>query len=204
MIIGPKYKICKRLGNGVFEKCQTQKYALSEERRNRSRGRGRRPKALSDYAKRLIEKQKVRFSYGLSEKQLSAYAREAMSQRNIEPATHLYELLESRLDSIAYRSGLATTRRFARQLVSHGHVSVNDRRVTIPSFQVRTGDTFAVREGSRTKALFAAAQERLLEQTLPHWLTFDSGKLVGTVTATPTFEATDLFDLKLVLEFYSK
>src|SRR3990167_4336783 len=114
MRIGPKYKICKRLGSSVFEKCQTQKFMLSEERRNKSKGRtGRRPRALSDYGRQLLEKQKMRYTYGLSEKQLSRYVKAAFALK--DPVSALYRALELRADNAVYRAGLAPTRRASSQ-----------------------------------------------------------------------------------------
>lgn len=200
MKVGPRYKICKRLGADVFEKCQTQQYALSEARRGRA-VKGRRS-PLSDFGKQLLEKQKVRFTYGLGERQLSRYVKGANAKENASRA--LYETLESRLDNVVFRLGLASTRRFARQLVSHGHITINGRKITIPSFHVSVNDTIAVREGSREKTPFTALDERLAEHTLPQWLAFDYKTLNGRVGAQPQFEegAQTPFDLGTVLEFY--
>ena len=112
MKIGPKFKIAKRLGAPIFEKTQTQKFALSEARGGKTRQR--RPGAMSDYKRQLIEKQKMRFSYGISEKQLRKYVDEAVSKSH-QPIGLLMTRLESRLDNVAYRLGLAKTRQMARQ-----------------------------------------------------------------------------------------
>ena len=114
MIIGPKYKIAKRLGAPIFEKTQTQKFALSEARAGRNKSK--RAGMSSDYKRQLIEKQKMRFSYGISEKQLSRYVKEAFAQGH-QPITQLIARLESRLDNVVYRLGFAQTRRLARQMV---------------------------------------------------------------------------------------
>src|SRR3989344_4390397 len=132
MIIGPRYKICKRLGSGVFEKCQTQKFQLSEARRGAKRRTGRKPRTLSDFGRQLLEKQKVRYAYGVPERQLARYTREAVEGTG-DPTVSLLSRLETRLDNVVYRLGLAPTRLAARQLVSHGHIAVGERRVTIPS-----------------------------------------------------------------------
>lgn len=203
MIIGPKYKIAKRLGAAIFEKTQTQKFALSEARSGRVK-KGRRPGAMSDYKRQLIEKQKMRFSYGVSEKQLSNYVKESFAKGH-QPIAELIGRLESRLDNVVYRLGIAKTRRLARQLVSHGHIMMNGRRLNIPSHKVRIGDVITVREQSQQSPLFLALNESLLTYTAPAWLELDIKKLGGTKKAEPTYEPTEtLFDPQLVLEYYSR
>lgn len=202
MIIGPKYKIAKRLGAPIFEKTQTQKFALSEARRGKTRAR--RPGAMSDYKRQLIEKQKMRFTYGISEKQLRRYVDEAIAKSE-QPILMLIGRLESRLDSVVYRLGLAKTRRFARQMVSHGHITVNGKRFTIPSHKVAVGDTIAVREGSKGSGLFSTLSEDHVAQGIPAWLSFDLKKLSGEKKAEPAYEPSEtLFDPELVLEYYSR
>ena len=204
MKTGPKYKICKRLGSSVFEKCQTQKFLLAEERRGRVRGRSR-PRALSDYGKQLIEKQKVRFTYGLAEKQLARYVKESMSQKILGPDQVLIKKLESRLDNTIYRAGLASTRSLARQIASHGHITVNGKKVTIPSYSLVEGDIISVREGSRSKKLFENLSEKLKEHQSPTWISFDPKKMEGLITETPADDMTQLpFNLSTVLEYYSR
>lgn len=205
MKIGPKYKIAKRLGASVFEKTQTQKFAIAQERgsmggRGRKRGRG-----PTEYGKQLLEKQKVRITYGLTERQFSRYVREAMESAQGNPADRLHETVETRLDNVVYRLGLASTRRAARQMVSHGHITVNGRKTTIPSRQVFIDDSIAVREGSRPRALFENFGERFAERPLASWLTFDPKAMQGGITQLPTTESADpAGDLSSVLSFYSR
>jgi len=200
MKIGPKFKIAKRLGAPIFEKTQTQKFALSEARGGRIKKRSTPP---SDYKKQLIEKQKMRFSYGISEKQLRRYVDEAMTKSH-QPIALLIERLESRLDNVVYRLGLAKTRRFARQLVSHGHIVVNGKRMTIPSHKVRVGDIISVREGSRQTGPFVNIAETH-EGSVPTWLKLDIKKLEASKVAEPTYVAAEtLFDPEQVLEYYSR
>lgn len=202
MIIGPKYKIAKRLGAPIFEKTQTQKFALSEARTARTKSR--RPGMMSDYKKQLIEKQKMRFGYGISEKQLSRYVHEAFEEGR-KPISTLIARLESRLDNVVYRLGLAKSRRLARQLVSHGHVCVNGRRLNIPSHKVAIGDTVSIREQSKQSPLFVTLSESLASHTAPHWLTLDAKALSGKKGAEPTYEPSEtLFDAQQVLEYYSR
>lgn len=202
MIIGPKYKIAKRLGAPVFEKTQTQKFALSEARS--ARNKTRRPGMMSDYKKQLIEKQKMRFGYGISEKQLSIYVHEAFEQGN-QPISSLIARLESRLDNVVFRLGLAKSRRLARQIVSHGHIHVNGRRLNIPSYKVRIGDVISVREQSKQSPLFVTLSEAIASHTAPHWLLLNAKELSGEKKAEPTYEPSEtLFDPQQVLEYYSR
>ncbi|MFW6209872.1 MAG: 30S ribosomal protein S4 [Patescibacteria group bacterium] len=203
MKIGPKFKIAKRLGAPIFEKTQSQKFELSVARSQNNRRGGRRGQ-ISDYKRQLTEKQKMRYTYGLAERQLRRYVDEAM-ERSTQPVSVLMERLESRLDNVAYRLGLAKTRRLARQMVSHGHICVNGRKYTIPSHRVRIGDVISVREGSRDCGLFTDFADRHETASVPSWLKFDSKKLTGEVTARPVYDPTEfLFDPEQVLEYYSR
>ncbi len=202
MKIGPKFKIAKRLGAPIFEKTQTQKFALSEARGGRMKKR--RPGAMSDYKRQLIEKQKMRFTYGISEKQLRRYVTEAMSKSH-QPIALLFARLENRLDNVVYRAGLAKTRQMARQMVAHGHITVNGRKLTIPSHKMKVNDEFSVREGSKKAVLFLNFAETHEAAGVPSWMTFDAKKLTGTVTGVPTYEPSQtLFDPEQVLEYYSR
>ncbi len=201
MKIGAKYKMCRRLGSGVFEKCQTQKYTQSETKKTRSTGK--RPKQLSDYGRQLIEKQKVRFSYGVSERQLGTYVEKATHVKGMTVTDKLYELLETRLDNVVYRLGFAPTRRFARQLVSHGHFTVNGTKVTIPSLEVRVGDVIAVREGSRKSVIFQDMGPKMKTYTWPQWLKFTPESLQAEIAGKPKNDE-QFLQLDTVLEFYSR
>lgn len=203
MKIGPKFKIAKRLGAPIFEKTQSQKFELSVARTANQR-RGRRRGQMSDYKRQLIEKQKMRFTYGISEKQLRRYVDEAV-EKSTQPVALLMERLESRLDNVIYRLGLAKTRRLARQIASHGHVLVNGKRMTIPSHKVAVGDTITIREGSRQSALFVELAEKHEITAVPSWLQFDAKKLTGTVQSVPVVESSELlFDPEQVMEYYSR
>lgn len=205
MKVASKYKICKRLGSSVYEKCQTQKYMLSEARSAKNRKRGRGPRQLSDYGRQLLEKQRMRFTYGVSEKQFAHYVEEAVRARSADPRALLVCHLELRLDNVVYRAGLAKTRRLARQLVSHGHVTVGGRKVTIPSYRMQVGEQFAVREGSRNKTYFEDLKNQYDIAGLPEWISFDVQKMAGEVKSNPTLENTELqSDLTEVLAFYSR
>lgn len=201
MKIGPKYKIAKRLGAPIFEKTQTAKFALSQAKQGRVRKRGG---MASDYKKQLIEKQKMRFTYGISEKQLSRYVSEATTG-STQPIAVLLERLESRLDNVVYRLGLAKTRRFARQIVNHGHIYVNGRRLDIPSHKVTPNDVITVREGSKATGIFTLLADTHEATSVPSWLAFDLKNMSGTVKSQPVYQMTDfMFDPEQVLEYYSR
>ncbi len=189
------------MGAGVYDKCQTAKFSASS---GKFAGPGaRRPKALSEYGAQLIEKQKVRFSYGITERQLSNYVKKASQIKGAGTTEKFYEELESRLDNVVYRMGLAPSRRAARQMVSHGHFIVNSHRVTVPSYEVKPEDVIKVREGSKAKKIFENLTERLKEYNPPSWLSFDVSKMEGNILAKPKNTET-FFDLNAVLEFYSR
>lgn len=202
MISGPKYKICRRLGSAIFEKCQTQKFVVSEGR-HANKKRGKKPKAPSAFGLQLIEKQKIRFSYGVSEKQFSNYVKAAMEKKGAGAAESLFDRLENRLDNVIYRLGIANTRALARQMVSHGHITVNGVRTRVPSYAVRVNDVVAIREGSKARTLFSDTAKRLEKYNYPAWLSFDVKSLQGVVTGRPK-NTEGNFDINTVLEFYSR
>jgi len=198
--IKSKYKVCKRLGAGVFEQCQTQRYTLSEARAEKTKSR----KKVSDYGLQLTEKQKVRYTYGLSERQFARYVKEAIAAKGTDNIATLYRTLEMRLDNVAYRLGLAPTRRAARQMVSHGHILVNGRRMTVPSHRVAIGDALAVREGSKSSVLFTVAEDAEI-RPLPVWATFDRTSWTGSITAEPKYQSGEsLLNFQVVFEYYSR
>ncbi len=196
-----KYKMCRRLGVGVYEKCQTQKYTQSEMKKTKSSTK--RPKQLSDYGRQLIEKQKVRFSYGLSEKQMGNYVEKANATKGVIVTDKLFELLETRLDNVVYRLGFANSRRFARQMVSHGHFTVNGTKATIPSLEVRIGDKIAVREGSKGSAMFTEFATKAKTSSWPAWLKLTPDTLSAEISAKPKNDE-QFLQFDTVLEFYSR
>ncbi len=202
MIIGPKFKIAKRLGAPIFAKTQTQKFALSQAKGGRNLKR--RPGQMSDYKKQLIEKQKMRFTYGISEKQLRRYVDEALA-KGTQPIAQLIARLESRLDNVVFRAGLAKTRQMSRQMVSHGHIIVNNKKLKVPSHKVKIEDVITVREGSKSTLLFENFVENHEPAGVAPWLTFDAKKLECKVKALPTYEPSEtLFDPEQVFEYYSR
>ncbi len=200
MQIGPKYKIARRLGAPVFEKTQTAKYGISLARKEKTT-KFKRQK--SEFGQSLNEKQKARFSYGLSEKQFRSYVDKAAKAAN--PTQKLFTLLETRLDNVLYRSGLAKTRSAARQIASHGHSLVNGRRVTVPSILLGEGDMIGIREGSAQSPLFGEVAERMKGQAAPAWIAVDAEKREAKVVGEPVYNKTEqVFDLGVVMEFYNR
>ena len=204
MIHGPKYKIARKLGAPVFEKTQSQKYARSAERRAKNKKSF--SKAKSEYGFQHNEKQKARMVYGISEKQFSNYVKTAVEKKASRAVGAIYESLELRLDNAIARLGLSPTRLGARQMVSHGHVTIAGKRVTIPSYKLSIGDVIGIRPGSISKALFSSFDERFKTITVPSWLSFDPQTKTATVVALPKLEqpSETLFDLGAVVEFYSR
>lgn len=203
MKTGRRYKIAKRLGASVFEKAQTQKFALSEARSSKIKkgGRGGR----SEYGKQMLEKQKVRITYGITERQFRSYVNKALASHGVNPVEQLHDLLERRLDNVAYRLGLAPTRRAARQMVAHGHLTVNGKRVRVPSYVVELTDRIAVRAGSKEHGFLTNFNEKFMDRTLPSWLTWNPKAQEGGVAEHPTPTATEpAGDLSSVLSFYTR
>jgi len=200
MIFGPKYKIARRLGANIFEKTQTQKFAARQERKA---GKGPyRPKG--EYAVAMLEKQKVRFSYGVGERQFKKYVNESLAKKGATVQA-LFERLETRLDNVVYRLGLASTRQGARQMTAHGHILVNGKRTNVPSQTISMGDKVSIRLASQKKPLFAATDEKMKKVALPSWISYDADKKVATIEGMPKYSPKDhLFNLGQVIEFYSR
>ena len=196
-----QFKIARRLGSPIFSKCDNPKFSITKKTYGK---RGFRQQ--SEYGLQLLEKQKVRYIYGLREKQFSNYIKSAMTKKGVKVTDELFKLLELRLDNVVYRLGLAKTRRFARQIVSHGHILVNGRKVTIPSYSVKKGDVLGVRKGSEDKVLFLNLSERLKDYKTPNWLVFNEKKKEGKIEGEPKISDDSglVFDLTSVIEFYSR
>ena len=202
MQIGPRYKKARYLGTPVFRKTQTQKYAMRSQAKKPMAGKRRSNK--SEYGRQLLEKQKARYSYGVSSGQFSKYVRKAL-QSSGDNAKNLIRLLEGRLDNVVVRSGFAPSRSAARQMVSHGHILVDGKRVNIPSYSVSLGEKIGIREGSKNKAIFGKLAEELKNTKAPAWLLVDADAREIKVAGEPVAEQSDLlFDVRSVLEFYTR
>ena len=204
--IGAVCRLCRREGMKLFlkgERCYTEKCAI--EKRNFPPGQhGKTRKAkLVGYGVQLREKQKVKRIYGVLEDQFRRYFEQAERTRGITGET-LLQLLERRLDNVAYRLGFATSRPQARQLVRHGHFLVNGRKVDVPSYSLKSGDTVVVRESSRQNPAILHAQEEVKGRGIPEWIS-PEGELGGKVVSMPTREQINLpVQEQLIVELYSK
>lgn len=195
---GPIYRKSRRLGFSVLE---TGKELVKRPNIPGQHG-GKKAKKLSNYGIQLQEKQKLRFMYGVSEKQFKRTFEKAKKMHGVLGEDFL-KLLESRLDNAAYRLGFASTRKAARQLVNHGHVAVNGKKVDIPSYSVKPGDVISIRENSKAHPTVLAALEGLNSRV--EFVTYDANKMEGTFVRYP--ERNELnkdIDIALVVEYYNK
>ena len=203
---GSKCRLCRRESEKLFlkgEKCYTSKCPV-ESRPFPPGQHGQRRTRLSDYARQLREKQKLRRIYGVLEGQFRHYYQEA-DRRKGSTGENLLQLLESRLDNVVYRMGFGISRDEARQLVRHNGVTVNGQKVNIPSYQVKAGDAVAISERAKNHLRVKAAADFAQQRGVPEWLEVDGSKLTGTFKAQP--ERSDLpaeINEQLVVELYSK
>lgn len=205
---------CRRVGDKLMLKgvrCLTEKCALQRrkssktpERRRSSGARGGRPGRLSDRGLQLLEKQRVRFTYGVLERQ---FYRSFVEAKRVPGATGeaLLVLMERRLDNAIYRLGFATSRPQARQLILHGHITLNGRRTDVPSCRVKPGDSIQWRAGSTRTEYYKMLAQQMEGVTPPQWLTVDKDKLTGKVVALPTRADIDpKFKETAIVEYYSR
>jgi len=199
--------LCRREGMKLFlkgERCYTDKCAI--EKRNvppGQHGRSRKAKMVG-YGVQLREKQKVKRTYGVLENQFRRYFEAADRQKGVTGEL-LLQMLERRLDNVVYRIGFATSRPQARQLVRHGHFTVNGKKVDIPSYAVRAGDTIAVRTTSAENPTIAHAMEDVKGRGVPEWLMLDGGALSARISQLPTRAQINLpVQEQLIVELYSK
>lgn len=203
---GPKERISRALGLNLFLKGK--RYEAGKSAFHKGRGRpgqhGQNRMKMSEYGLRLKEKQKLRFMYGISEKQFRRYYKAADMSKGSTDERFL-QLLETRLDNVIYRMKFATTRAQARQFVSHGHILVNGKKVDIPSYHLNANDKIEVRESS--KAFVRSAVEGFVGEVVPEWLASDTEALSGEVLRVPVLDQIDtakLIQINLIIEFYSK
>lgn len=196
--LGPTYKKSRRFGFSILEngkELAKKPYAPGQH------GQDRRKK-LSNYGVQLQEKQKVKFMYGLSEKQMEKTFEKAVKMKGVN-GENLLKLLESRLDNLVYRIGFATTRKGARQLVNHGHVTVNGKRVDIPSYQVKPGDVISLMENDKEMAIVKSSLEALHNRV--EYISYDDKKMEATYVRMP--ERSELnadIDEALIIEYYNR
>lgn len=202
---GPVCKLCRREGQKLFLKGERCYFKCTLERRNYPPGEhGQFREKQKDYGIRLREKQRIRRIYGILERQFKKHFSLAERQKGIT-GENLLRILESRLDNMVYRSGFASSRAEARQLVLHRHFTVNGQRVNIPSYLTRVGDIIQLREQSRSMERIGRAMESAQQRGILEWLELDQDKMQVTVTALPTREQIpESIEEQLVVELYSK
>ena len=165
---------------------------------------GNRRRKVSEYGTQLQEKQKVKYVYGVLEKQFRKYFENASKMEGGTTGENMLRLLEMRLDNVVYRLGMAKTRRMARQVVVHGHIRVNGKKVDIPSYQVKVGDVITLRQRSAEMEMFKVLREGTTN-VIPKWLTFDAPNRKGTVNDVPARDDIDLqVQENMIVEFYSR
>ena len=203
---GSVCRLCRREGVKLFlkgERCYGEKCSFNRRPVPPGQhGQGRRK--MSEYGLQLREKQKMRRAYGLLERQFRSYFDKARRVRGMSTGEALLQLLEQRLDNVAYRLGFGESRAHARQIVLHGHIVINGKKVNIPSYQVKPGETIAVAEGSRDMEVMKNLREGST-RNIPQWLDLNNDTLTGSVITKPTRDDVDLvISEHLVVEYYSK
>lgn len=210
-----KCKICRRQGAKLFlrgERCFSQKCAIIKRPTPPGIKGKRRRGNISEYAKELKEKQKLKFWYGMGERQFKRYvkeilqkARRAKNDKTDNPPTLLMRRLESRLDSVVFRMGLASSRSLAKQLVSHGYFMVNNRNVDVPSYQVKKGDTIKIKPTKVAKKVFQNLAQTAKKQKTTDWLKFDVKTMEGKIVSDPVADLAELpVEISSIFEFYSR
>lgn len=199
-------RLCRREGMKLYlkgDRCYSPKCSI--DRRGYAPGQhGQMRKKHSEYGIQLREKQKARRIYGILEKQFRNYYEKAVRQKGVT-GENLLRMLETRLDNVIYRMGFAASRPQARQLVRYGHIEVNGKRVTIPSYQVNEKDIVTIRENSRSLSLFKEIAETGASKVLPEWLSVNFGTLTGEISYLPKREDIDTpVEEHLIVELYSK
>ena len=202
---GADCRICRREGCKLFlkgERCTSKKCAM-ERRPNVPGVHGASRKKATEYSLQLREKQKVKKAYGLLEKQFRAYYDMANNQRTGIVGENMLSLLERRLDNVVYRMGIGASRKESRQIVNHGHITVNGKTVNIPSYLVKVDDIIAIKDGKKELPMFKDLKD--VKVVMPKWLEFNTEKLTGKINAMPQRDDIDLnIREHLIVELYSK
>ncbi len=197
---GPKQRISRRYGVPVFGPHKVLEKRAYPPGQHGPRAR----RKLTDYARGLAEKQKLRYMYGLLERQFRHIFNKALRKRGVTGET-LLQTLETRLDNVAFRLGFANTRAFSRQLVVHGHIRVNGRKVSSPSYGVKVGDVIDIRDAEKTRTAVKKNLEATQMTVVPDWLTVDREAIKGEVKRIPTREEiAPIVNERLIVELYSR
>lgn len=213
IMLSDKCKKCRRAGQKLFlkgEKCFSPKCTLTRKPYvpgifGKARGKHSK-RGTSEYGIQLRQKQKIKFTYGLREKQFTNYVKEATKMTGGDTAARIFELLESRLDNVIFRLGLSDSRAQARQIVSHGHIMINGRRLNIPSYRVKLGDKISVKPQSTSKIISQDIDIKLKKYNPPAWLQMDKATKTGEVAGKPAVgdESGVEENLNTIIEFYSR
>jgi small subunit ribosomal protein S4 len=210
MLKHAKCKICRRLGDKLFlkgEKCSSAKCAMVKRAFAPGQKAKKRRSALTEYGKEVREKQKMKKLYGVTESQFKRYVKEVTENRSQSEnvADELVQKIETRLDNVIFRLGWARSRAHASQLVTHGHFSVNNKKVDIPSYAVSVDDVISIRPGSVNKDTLKDVSEKMKKFALPAWLAFDQEKIQGKMVKKPLFKDIQLpAEIASVFEHYSR
>ena len=198
--------MCRRVGEKLFlkgERCFTPRCAVERRRSTPGDHIGRR-RRVSDRGIQLREKQKARYSYGVMEGQFRRYMEQAFKKPGVT-GQYLLELLERRLDNAVFRLGFAESRRQARQLVLHGHFTVNGRKTNIPSYMLRPGEVIAWKESHKQREFFQVLTRDIPRRPVPQWLSLDTSTMTGSVSSIPTEQDLEsAIDTRLIVEYYSR
>jgi len=204
---GPKEKLSRKLGENLGLKAERsfspKSSFMKKPYRPGQHGKTRR-RALSEFGTQLLEKQKIKFTYGITERQLANYFKKSKQQRGVATDTLLL-LLEKRLDNVIYRAGLAPSRNVARQIVGHGHFMVNGKKITIPSYSIKVGEVITIRPQSKNKAIFSNLANKIKKFESPSWLGLDKKNYEVKVKSLP--QETELpknFNMNAIIAFYSR
>jgi small subunit ribosomal protein S4 len=200
--LGSKHKLCRRVGERLCntDKCPVIRRSYPPGVHGTSKAR----RKLTSFGVQLLEKQKAKFIYGLLERQFKNYVKGAMKKKG-NSSEILMQSLERRLDNVVFRLGFSKTRAAARQLIGHGHLLINGKKVTIPSYQVRPGEIVTIKPASLVSGQFKNLKDELLAHETPSWLLLKQDELSGKVLEAPrTEELQTIFDPRLIVEFYSR
>ena len=208
---GPREKLERRIGEKIGlkgERSNSPKSALVRRPYPPGQhGPSRRPRKLSEFGQQLKSKQKVRYMYRLMEKTFKSYIKKALANKKQSPYETILRMLELRLDNVVYRSGFAQSRDQARQIVNHGHITLNGKRAKTPSIAVKVGDTIGIREQSMGSPYFGILMPRwFADHTAPGWISLDKEKPTATVKSSPSADESgiQLPDLQAIIEYYSR
>lgn len=205
---GPQCRLCRREGVKLFlkgERCYTSKCAIERRAKSGVPGQhGQRQRKLAEFGVQFREKQKLKRIYWVLERQFTLYFKEAVRRKGVT-GENLLQQLELRLDNVVFRLGYGLSRRQARQLVNHGHFLVNGKKVNIPSYQLRPGDSVSVAPESKTAGAIVEAAASTGGRRVPEWLSLDGANMTGQVVAVPTRDQIDTqVNEALIVEFYSR